>query len=193
MKKSSILRTWQKGFSLVELSVVLVVVFGLLGLGLVAAPQLFSSLNSVSELSELPTVIMNIKKNSKNSSTYNGVTLDTLARSNVFPENRVTIPTSGTSTATNQWGGGVTVTVATLTTTDDIVRLVSRSVPHAECIEVVQGVAKMLRRVYVDSANSGTVGAGTLVKDDGAVINNSTLASACGTGANSITYDIGKS
>lgn len=182
----------QKGFSLLELTVVIAVVFGLIGFGISAAPQLFSSMNSVGELSELPTVIMNVKKTAKDRATYNGVTIDMLARSNVFPEGRATIPGTGAATVSNQWGGAVTGAVGTLTTTDDIYRLVSQSVTKQECIDTVKGVAKMVRRVYVDAANSNTAGAGTLVKPDGGAVNNGDLATACD-GSAAITFDIGKS
>jgi prepilin-type N-terminal cleavage/methylation domain-containing protein len=67
----------QKGFSLLELTVVIAVVFGLIGFGISAAPSLFSSMNSVGELSELPTVIMNVKKTAKDRANYNGLTIDT--------------------------------------------------------------------------------------------------------------------
>lgn len=53
------------------------------------------------------------------------------------------------------------------------------------------GGVRLARRVYVDSANGAAAGGGTLVKDDGAVLNIATLATACGA-SNTITYDIGK-
>lgn len=182
----------QKGFSLLELTVVIAVVFGLIGFGISAAPQLFSSMNSVGELSELPTVIMNVKKSAKDRPNYNGLTIDTLARSNVFPEGRATIPSTGAATVQNQWGGAVTGAVGTLNATDDIYRLVSQAVPKQECIDTVKGVAKMVRRIYVDAANSATAGGGSLVKADGGTVTDSTLATACD-GSAAITFDIGKS
>lgn len=182
----------QRGFSLLELTVVLIVIFGLLGLGYSAGQYLFSDLNAVGELSELPKVMLNIKKAKKDSPNFAGLTIDELARSGAFPENRVTIPGSGSATATNQWGGAVTLTIGTISLSNDIARLVSNSVPKAECVNVANGVGKMLRRMYIDSNNSGTAGAGTLVKADGAQVNTAAVSTACGT-TNSITYDIGKS
>lgn len=182
----------QKGFSLLELTVVIAVVFGLIGFGISAAPALFSSMNSVGELSELPTVIMNVKKTAKDRANYNGLTIDTLARSNVFAEGRATIPATGSATVQNQWGGAVTGAAGTITSTDDIFRLVSQGVPKQECIDTVKGVSKMVRRIYVDAANSATAGGGSLVKADGGAVVDATLATACD-GASAITFDIGKS
>lgn len=181
----------QRGFSLLELTVVIAVVFGLLGFGISAAPALFASMNSVGELSELPTVIMNVKKTAKDRPNFNGLTIDTLARSSVFPDGRATIPATGAATVQNQWGGAVTGGVATLTSTDDIYRLLSQGVPKQECIDTVKGVAKMVRRISVDAANSTTIGAGTVVKTDGGVVNDAQLGTACD-GSSAITFDIGK-
>ena len=104
----------------------------------------------------------------------------------------MTIPGAGAATATNRWGGTITLAVANLSATNDIVRLVYTNVSERECKAIIQGVAGLMRRIYVDSANGGAAGGGTIVKADGSALDIAALGTACGTANNSITYDVGK-
>lgn len=183
-------RRRQAGFSLID-----VMMWGgivLIGLVVIAAGFLAarSKMNSVNETRELPTVISGIQATYNSQSNYAGLTLDTVARGNIWPAQETTVPTSGSATVNDRWGGPVTLTPATINTTNDIARLVYSNVPQTECNNIIQTVASSLRRVYVDNTNSGTAGGGTQVKADGQSLNINMLATACSADQNSVTYDI---
>lgn len=186
------LKSKQKGFTLVELGVVVAVGATILVISLGVVPSVLANNRANAEMQEVPGIATNIQKIYLNAPTYVGATLDAVIRLNAFPSSRVTIPASGAATATNRWGGAVTMSVATLTSTNDIVRLVYSNVGSSECKTVIGGIAGLARRIVVDSANSGTSGAGTTVKPDAGALDITALGTACGTTANSITYDIGK-
>lgn len=179
----------QAGFSIMEamiwaglalLGFAAVVYFGFMGK---------AKMNSTNEARELPNIISGIQNSWNSQANFLNISLDAVARGGVWPANETTIPGAGAATVTNRFGGNVTLAAATITTANDIARLVYPNVPQTECNNIVNTVAGSLRRVYVDNTNSGTAGAGTLVKADGAALNIGTLATACGT-SNSITYDI---
>lgn len=182
----------QRGLTLIELMITLGIAALLIGVAVVKAPTALASYRSNAEIQEFSQVITNTQKAAANAQAYTGFTLDTLVRLDVFPRERVTIPGSGAATANNRWGGAVTFASGTINTTGDIGRYVHNAVPASECKSTILGLGNMARRVYVDGANSGTVGAGTIVKADGAAVNEATVATACSGTTNSITYDIAK-
>lgn len=194
MKKSfkEMKKLAQGGFTMVELGVVVAIGAVILVIALNVVPAVLANNRANAEMQELPSILTNIQKNYSNAPTFVGATLDAVIRLNAFPNERVTIPGAGLATATNRWGGTVTMTVANLSATNDIVRLVYSNVAERECKNVIQGVGGLMRRIYVDSANGGAAGGGTIVKADGAAVDTGALGTACGTAANSITYDVGK-
>lgn len=182
----------QHGFTLVELIVVIAIGFGIIFLAMTKIPQVLANSRASGEITELPGVTAEMQRIASNRPNWSTFTLDALIRNNAFPENRVTVPSSGAATAQNRWGGAVTFASGTISNTGDIGRIVSTAVPQRECKTVVLGVAQVFRRVYIDGANSGTVGAGTIVKADGQPVNETTVGTACSGEANSITYDLAK-
>lgn len=182
----------QRGFTMVELSVVVAIGALILVIALAVVPAVLANNRANAEMQELPSILSNVQKAYANAPTYVGATLDAVIRLNAFPTERVTIPGAGAATATNRWGGTITLAVANLSATNDIVRLVYTNMSERECKGVIQGVAGLMRRIYVDSANGGAAGGGTMVKADGAALDITALGTACGTANNSITYDVGK-
>lgn len=185
-------RAKQGGFTMVELGVVVAIAATIIVIALAVVPTVLANNRSNAEMQELPSIITNIQKTYSNNPTFAGATLDGVIRLNAFPTERVTIPDAGLATATNRWGGQVTLTPANLSSVNDIARLVYTNVGTRECKTVLQGVGSLVRRIYVDSANGGVAGGGTLIKDDGAALNLALLGTACGTTTASITYDLGK-
>lgn len=181
----------QSGFTMVELGVVVAIAATILVIALAIVPTILSNTRANAEMQEFPSIASNIQKAYSNHPSFASATLDAVARLNAFPSERVTVPAAGAATASNRWGGAITLTVGTITSASDVVRLVYTGVPERECKSVIQGVPGLTRRIYVDSANSGTAGAGTIVKADGAALDLTALSTACASN-NSITYDIGK-
>ena len=192
MQNFKIFNRKQRGFTLIELGVVTAIGFLIAGIGLYKAPSIMANYRANAELQELPQIVTNAQKSYSNASNYTGATLDALIRLDAFPQNRVTIPGSGAATATNRWNGAITFAVGTISIAGDIGRLNYAGIPASECKNVVVGAAQIFRRVFVDGANSGTMGAGTLVKADNAALDTTALGTACSGNANSITYDFSK-
>lgn len=185
-------RAKEKGFTLIELGIVVAIGFLLIGIGLYKAPSIMAGYRANAETTELPQIVTNSQKIAANAANYSAFTLDTFIRNDAFPANRVTIPGSGSATATNRWNGNITFASGTITTNGDIGRYVYTGVPDSECKAVVNATAQMFRRVYVDKANSGAVGAGVVVKADNAQLDPAALGTSCSGGVNSITYDFAK-
>lgn len=182
----------ETGLTIAELLVTVTIAIILVGFVLSKVPGLWNSVRSNGESSELQGIISGAQRVVSLDNNWSGVTLDTLIRNEAFPKNRVTVPASGAATATNRFGGSITYASGTITTTGDIGRLVYMNIPDAECKTVILNNSDLLRRVYVDKANSGTAGAGTMVKADRAAVDKDALGTSCSGGANSITYDIAK-
>jgi hypothetical protein len=180
----------QAGTSLIELilyvGAAVLIIIAILGVAYMVRSKAFA----MNESRELPQVISGVQNTYNSQPNFAGATLDAVARGNVWPANETIIPGAGAATVSNRWGGAVTLTPGTITTGSDIARLVYSNVPQTECNNVVSAVAGSLRRVYVDNTNSGTAGAGTIVKADGGTLNVGTLATACSGAQNSITYDV---
>lgn len=182
----------QQGFTLLELGIVVTIALILVGVGVTKVPKIMADNRANSEIAELPQIVTNTQKAVMNQQSYTGMTLDTLIRLDVFPQNRVTIPGAGAATATNRWNGAITFAAGTISTAGDIGRYIYAGVPASECKNVVLGVAQNFRRIYVDSANSAAAGAGTLVKADGAAVDPVSVGTACTGAASSITFDFAK-
>lgn len=182
----------QRGVTMVEVGIVVAIAATLLVIALKIVPETLANNRANAEMQELPSVITNIQKTYANFPSFEGMTLDNVIRLDGFPKDRATIPSSGLATATNRWGGQITLSPANLSSTNDIGRLVYSNVGTRECKTVLQGVSGLVRRIYVDPANGGVAGGGTLIKDDGANLNLSLLGTACGSSMASITYDLGK-
>jgi prepilin-type N-terminal cleavage/methylation domain-containing protein len=182
----------QNGFTLIELGIVVAIVLLLMAVGLAKAPAILANQRIAADSQEIPQIVTNTQAKYSNRQNFTGVTLDAIIRLDAFPTNRVTIPGAGAATATNRWGGAITFTAGTINTAGDIGRFVYASVPAAECKGVITAVEGSMRRVVVDSANSGTAGAGTVVKADGGQLDNAALGTACSGITNSITYDFTK-
>lgn len=182
----------QGGFTLMELIIVVAIGFGIVFFAMTKIPQLMANSRASGEITELPGVAAEMQRIAANRPNWSSFTLDSMIRNNAFPENRVTVPGSGAATAQNRWGGTITFASANITNTGDIARITSSAIPQRECKTVVLGVAQVFRRVYVDGANSGTAGAGTIVKADGQPVNEAAVGTACSGEANSITFDLAK-
>ena len=88
----------QQGFTLLELGIVVTIALILVGVGVTKVPKIMADNRANSEIAELPQIVTNSQKAVMNQQSYTGMTLDTLIRLDVFPQNRVTIPGAGAAT-----------------------------------------------------------------------------------------------
>lgn len=163
----------QKGFTLVEVGIVAAVVLALLA-GVIGAPRVMANMRANDEIGELKTISTSVQKIYSNSANYTGATLAEIIGMKGIPDNRVV----NASTATNRWSGSLTLTPATLSTTDDSMRLTQTQVPEYECANIIPQVESGFARVSVN---------GTDVKPFGGTLNRTTLGTQCS--GNAITVD----
>ena len=187
MKKyQSMKKSFQKGFTLVELGIVVVVAAVILSVVLPKVGEVFGGAKTNGELQELPDVIAKIQKIYSNAPSYAGATLQTVADMGAFPASRIVV--ANPASVTNRWGGAVTLAVSTITTANDTVNLSHTNIPAQACIDVISQLGNSMGGIRII-----TVG-GVTVKADGANVDNALLATNCNAGgaANTVVYRFSK-
>jgi type II secretory pathway pseudopilin PulG len=168
------------GMTLLEFGIVIGLFALVVGLALYVVPSIMANIRSNAEATLLPTVSSKIQRAYANQPNYSAVTTQQIAGLYIYPESEV----SG-NTITNRWGGPVTLAPATLVTANDAVAITSANVPTSECIQLEQAVESSFRTITIN---------GSPVKTDSptAVVNESTVSTACGNATNSMVFTFGK-
>lgn len=171
----------QRGFTLVELMIASVIIA--IGIALVYAgvKTYMAKDRANTEGKELTPIFTNIQAKYSQRANYSGVTCAGLINLGVFPDVRQATAT----TLTNRWGGSITCSVGTITSTNDVVNLTYTNVPEAECKDIVPMIEDAVRVVSVGGAT---------VKSDNVQTDLDALGTACKAGGqnNSVVYSIGK-
>lgn len=142
----------QKGFTLIELIVVMVVI----GIGSAVAIALF---NNTRETSQVETETKNIQAIQAKTrdlfaarSDFTGLTSAVLLSANGFPTSMV-----NGANVTNAWNGAVTVTTATVPAANAAEgQIVYAGVPTSACIALVSKAARSARHINVGATNVKT-------------------------------------
>lgn len=171
----------QRGDFMVSLTIALIIV-SVISIGAYIA---FRDNTRKNETREAITRVNNtsglLRSNFGVNNMYGTVTTAVAVQSRTIPEDQ-RIP--GTTTAQNAFGGAVTVTPVTLSSTNDGVSLQWDNVPPNNCGELVLGTQATSRRISVG---------GTTVKPLDGAINVATLNTACDAAAPvAIIWDIGR-
>ncbi|HEX7649998.1 MAG TPA: prepilin-type N-terminal cleavage/methylation domain-containing protein, partial [Noviherbaspirillum sp.] len=87
-KRESFRKYQQRGFTLLELGIVVTIALVLIGVGVTKVPKIMADNRANAEISELPQIVAKIQKAVANQQNYTGMTLDSLIRLDVFPQNR---------------------------------------------------------------------------------------------------------
>ena len=174
-------RTKQRGIAMIELT------FALIGLAILAGGVYYAFQQNTrkTEIKEAVSTVTSIagELRSKFGSTnlYGTVTTAIAVQSRSIPERFRNV---GTNTASNMWGGLITVTPVTLTAANDAVSLSFANVPQDECVDIVVGTQNTGRRISVG---------GTVVRPTDGVLNLATLATQCESAARvAIVWDVGR-
>ena len=170
----------QKGFSLVEILAVMVViglllagVFALFGGGLAGS-------KSIVHNEQLTGLVAGVKS-IYTSPSYIGISANQIIMAGKAPTNMV-VGTGTTTTLSNPWGGTVTITAGNYSAgTGNAVIIADPQVPVNECNTVVNGVGPSFKVIKVGA---------TTVKDDsaGTVLAPSAVITACAAGNNTIAF-----
>jgi type II secretory pathway pseudopilin PulG len=181
MKIHSLNRARQKGFTLVEMAIVVGIGLAIIGVGLLAGPSLLSAYRSYQSTSSLLELQGNVRSISKGP-THAQATTANLITADKAPAALCTKPCTA---LTNNFGGTVTVAPGNYSTgTNNAYVITTTLIPKAECNTIINGVAENFQRIEV-------AGAAQPVKDASAGTNptTATIGAACGgSDSNTITF-----
>lgn len=171
----------QRGMSLIEITIVMIVA----ALVATAAVFGFQNLQRRNEVQDNVTQIVEIGAELQRkfgvNNQYGAVTTAVGVRSRTIPPQ---LRVGTTDTATNSYGGLITLAAGTITVTNDVVQLAWNNVPQSQCVDLVIATSNVARRISV---------AGTVVKADGAPLNAATLIAQCESALRVVLlYEIGR-
>jgi len=181
MQKLTLLKNRkQKGFTLTEILLVLVIAAAIVISAFIIYPKVQASARAEAESKNIATIVAGVKALYTSTSSYTGITKTILVNAKVFPDNMLS-GTGSSATPINSWKGAVDVTAATINNAGDAFTITYNGVPTAECVKMVSGMAGNFDSVGVN---------GTNVKASGAALNVATTASSCAanTSTNVLTF-----
>lgn len=174
MKSLNFNRNTAKGFSLIELLLVLGVLAILLVAAFVVYPQVRDRNQANAEVSNLTTIKANINNlYASRGGNYNGLDEDIANQARVFPSSMNNGVYDAGTTIAAAWGEEVTVAPAAFNgNADRAFTITYAGVPEGVCLGLVSGAAGNFIDVEVD---------GTSVMDTDGRFNPATAAGACNT------------
>lgn len=132
--------------------------------------------------SSITTIAGTLQKNWGQNNQYNALTTAIAVKSGAIPRN---FRDGSSDTASNFWGGTITVIPSTITVDNDVANLAYTKVPSAQCYDIVTATQSVARMI--------TVGSST-VKAADSTLNVAALATACESGSDvTATWSIGRS
>lgn len=170
----------QKGFTLVELMLVVVLGGAIIATVIIAAPRVKAGIQADKDMNTIPDIMANVQGHYSLKPSFNGLT-NTIANSyKLIPDDM----NGGAGTITNRYGGAVTLAPATVTAADDSFSISYGGVPSRVCLKVVPQLSPQFLNVSVN---------GTVVKATGGALNETTAATQCNsTEANTLFFTASK-
>jgi type II secretory pathway pseudopilin PulG len=176
-----VLRMAQRGLSMVELALVLIVASLLLAAGFYGFSQQQRQVEIQGNQGSISQIISSLQAMYGKTGTYGDVSTAVAIQSRAIPPN-LRIP--GTNTAANGYGGAVTVAPVNCVTTNDCMTLSWGGVSPNQCAELILGVQSYVRRVQIGAVE---------VKALDGVVNQATLATTCdGAGPHNLIFTFGR-
>lgn len=181
MQNTTLLRNKnKKGFSLLELLLVLGIIAALVVGAFIVYPKVQASQRSEAESKNLATIQAGVKSLYTSASSFSGLTNTVAVGAKVFPDNML-IGTGTSASVVNTFKGNVTLASAATgpsSTAGSSFTITYNNVPAAECTKIVSATAANFYTVTVGS---------TTVLPAGGSLDVASAASACNTGGNSNT------
>lgn len=150
--------TNKKGFSLLELLLVLGIIAALIVGAFIIYPKVQTSVQTNRELKNLAAIKANIDSLYTGKSDYTGLNTVSLAQANVFPDDMTSKGNSSISSGgrliylpKNVWGGDVTVSMYN---TVNYYQITYMNVPIESCIKLAQAALQMFQSVGPYSTNA---------------------------------------
>lgn len=170
-------KKFSTGFVSIEMALVMLIVLILVAVGVNRYTENLRK-NSISEnTSDLILMAATAKKKYGQSNEYASITTALAVKGQVIPKN---LRDGTADTASNSFGGAITVAPATLTGADDAINITWPNVPKDQCSDIVVGIKDSARRIAVG---------GTDVKALDTKLNMATTETACEAG-DTVTLNI---
>lgn len=167
MQLTKVSKRRQRGFTLTEMGLALAIV-AILFAGVYLVMQRNQRKIDIKDNGTLVTeTAANLQANFGRLNQYGTITTAIAVQSRTIPPE---LRDPGANTATNSYGGSITVVPSTLTATNDSASLSWGNVPSDHCMELAKFVRNVGRRITV---------AGSIVKPTDGSLNDATLATAC--------------
>lgn len=163
----------QRGFTLIELGVVVIIIAAIVGMA-IGGGYLRGYFQGKRE-GDMIASALSCAQGTWSGSSFSGISLANLVNSSCFPVDNVAGKGTTTASATNNFSSAYTVAAATLTATNDAVSLTSSSIPAVACKSAVVSAATVASRLTVTAGGSSTV-----VKALGNALDDASVATACG-------------
>lgn len=169
-----------KGFTLVELMIVIVLGGLVIAVAIAAAPRIKAHINGNKDMADIPDVVSNIQAHYSLKPSYAGLT-NTIANSyKLVPDDM----NGGAGTIINRYGGVVTLAPATVTVANDSFTYSTGGVPSRVCLKIVPQLAPQFLNLSVN---------GTVVKATGGTLDETAAATQCNSGeANTLLFTASK-
>ena len=174
-------RKSKKGFSLLELLLVLGIIAALVVAAFIVYPKVQASQRAQAESNNIATIQAGVKSLYTSASSFTGLTNTVAVQAKIFPDNLLTIVGTAT-TPINTFKGNITLAAAATGPSGvagSSFTITYANVPAAECTKIITAAA----------GNFYTAGVGTAgnVKAAGDVLDVSKTATQCAAGGNSNT------
>ena len=172
----------KKGFSLIELLLVLGIIAALAITAFMIYPKVSSSNSAQTEASNINTIKASINSLYSSSPDYSGLTTDVALNSKVFPE---TMVNSAGTAALNTFKGAVTIDTSNgspSNAANSAFTITYAAVPAAECMKIVSAVQSNFYKVSVGGT---TVKSGAFTPS---IFNLTTLSTECAKGNSTIVF-----
>ncbi|WP_075208443.1 type 4 pilus major pilin [Klebsiella michiganensis] len=169
-----------KGFSLLELLLVLGIIAALVVGAFIVYPKVQASQRAEAESKNLATIQAGVKSLYTSASSFSGLTNTVAVGAKIFPDNML-VGTGTSASVVNTFKGNVTVVSANTgpsSATGSSFTITYNNVPAAECTKIVSAVAG---NFYIAAVGS------TTVKAAGSSLNVASTSTACNSGGNSNT------
>lgn len=174
----------KKGFSLLELLLVLGIIAALVVAAFIVYPKVQASQRAEAESSNIAAIQAGVKSLYAASPSYTGLTTQVGVQANVFPDNMLS-GSGSDATPINVFKGEVTLAAAATgpsKTAGSSFTITYNSVPANECAKIVSSIGPNFDSVTVGSG-------GTVVKESGKALDISATVKTCaGPIANKIVF-----
>jgi len=181
-KEKSRNRRRQAGDFMLSLVVALILVAIILGKVFMSYRDSARNEQNSAFTSSITTIAGALQKNFGHNNLYGSLTTAIAVKSGAFPRN---LRDGTADTASNLWGGTLTVVPGTITANNDVANLAATKVPSIQCFDIVSATQSVARRI--------TVGSST-VKAADATLDVNALATACEAASDAtVTWSIGRS